>query len=86
MSPGDVLDVWTTGGGGFGDPLERDPQLVLDDVLDGKVSIEAARSSYGVVIEGREFNREATALARVEALKVRGPITWRYDRGPLGRE
>jgi len=60
--------------------------LVLDDVLDGKVSIEAARSDYGVVIEGREFNREATAHVRAEALNVRGPITWRFDRGPLGRE
>ncbi len=37
------------GGGGWGDPLERDPELVLDDVLDEIVSPEAARSEYGVV-------------------------------------
>jgi N-methylhydantoinase B len=39
------------GGGGFGDPLERFPQSVRDDVLDGKVSREHAMSAYGVVID-----------------------------------
>ena len=39
------------GGGGYGSPLERDPQLVLDDVVDGYVSIAAARAIYGVAIE-----------------------------------
>ncbi len=38
------------GGGGWGDPLERDPEAVLDDVLDGYVSVEAARKDYGVVL------------------------------------
>jgi hypothetical protein len=38
-------------GGGSGSPFERDPALVLEDVLDGKVSVEAARERYGVVIE-----------------------------------
>jgi len=40
------------GGGGWGDPLERDPQAVLDDVLDEYVSIEGARRDYGVVLTG----------------------------------
>ena len=40
------------GGGGWGDPLERDPQAVLDDVLDEYVSVEAARREYGVVLTG----------------------------------
>ncbi len=42
--------ISSAGGGGWGDPLERDPQRVLDDVRDGFVSIDAARSEYGVVV------------------------------------
>jgi N-methylhydantoinase B len=86
MDPGDVLDVWTTGGGGFGDPLERSPELVLADVLDRKVSVAAARAEYGVVIAGREVDEAATTGVRNELRAARGPITWQYDRGPLGRE
>lgn len=56
MVPGDRLDLWTTGGGGYGDPLERDPERVLADVLDGKVSAEAAAERYGVVVD-RELDR-----------------------------
>jgi N-methylhydantoinase B len=40
------------GGGGWGDPLVRDPQAVLDDVLDEYVSVEGASRDYGVVLEG----------------------------------
>jgi N-methylhydantoinase B len=40
------------GGGGWGDPLERDPQAVLDDVIDEYVSVEGASRDYGVVLEG----------------------------------
>src|SRR5207302_1149958 len=43
-----ILDL--AGGGGYGDPLTRDPQAVLRDVLNGFVSLEAARADYGVVI------------------------------------
>ncbi len=48
---GDLVRIYTAGGGGWGDPLERDAAMVLDDVLDGFVSLEAARESYGVVID-----------------------------------
>jgi N-methylhydantoinase B len=40
------------GGGGWGNPLDRDPQAVLDDVLDEYVSVEGARRDYGVVLTG----------------------------------
>jgi N-methylhydantoinase B len=40
------------GGGGWGNPLDRDPQSVLDDVLDEYVSAEAATRDYGVVLTG----------------------------------
>ena len=42
----------TPGGGGWGDPYEREPERVLRDVRDGVVSVEAARREYGVVIDG----------------------------------
>jgi hypothetical protein len=49
---GDVISFQQSGAGGYGDPLERDPQRVLEDVLDDYVSVEAARGEYGVVIAG----------------------------------
>ena len=41
----------TGGGGGFGNPLERDPEKVRDDARDGFISLEAARNVYGVVLD-----------------------------------
>jgi N-methylhydantoinase B len=86
LLPGDRLEVWTTGGGGHGDPLERDPARVLEDVLDGKVSTEAASESYGVVISDGTVNEAATHTRREELVAHRGAVTWTYDRGPLGHE
>ena len=51
VEPGDVISYRTCGGGGYGPPGERDPELVLRDVREGKVSIERARAVYGVVVE-----------------------------------
>ncbi|GGC44940.1 hydantoinase B/oxoprolinase family protein [Chelatococcus reniformis] len=50
IGPGDVFSRPTAGGGGFGDPLERVPALVLEDVKDDYVSVERAAKDYGVVI------------------------------------
>lgn len=47
---GDHFTRPSAGGGGFGDPLERDPADVREDVIDGYVSIERARKDYGVVV------------------------------------
>jgi N-methylhydantoinase B len=52
MSAGDRLCYDYGGGGGWGDPLDRDTQAVLDDVLDEYVSVEGARRDYGVVLTG----------------------------------
>ena len=51
-------------GGGYGDPLERDPQRVLDDVLDGIVSEDNAREQYGVVLSGETVDTQATKELR----------------------
>ena len=41
----------TGGGGGFGNPLERDPEKVRDDARDGFISLDAAKNIYGVVLD-----------------------------------
>jgi N-methylhydantoinase B len=58
--------IRTGGGGGWGDPFEREPDAVLTDVLEGLVSIEAAEQTYGVVIEptAMRIDDAATRLAR----------------------
>jgi len=54
-------------GGGYGDPLERDPQLVLEDVIDGLVSAMAAREVYGVVLDEK---KEAADLGKTRSLRA----------------
>jgi N-methylhydantoinase B len=63
LQAGDGFLVEVGGGGGFGNPLERDPGRVLADVCSGYVSLEAARRDYGVVIDhsGRRFALDETA-------------------------
>jgi len=51
LKPGDIISYQTCGGGGWGLPEERSPDLVLRDVRDGKVSLERARSIYKVDID-----------------------------------
>jgi N-methylhydantoinase B len=70
---GDRVHIRPAGGGGYGNPLEREPQLVLDDVLDGYVSQSAAAELYGVVLDGeaRKVDTQATATRR-RAMAVAG--------------
>lgn len=65
-SPTDIVSVQTPGGGGFGDPKERDPLAVLNDVRDGKVSPGRAQEVYGVVIDtaGWKVDEAETAKLR----------------------
>ena len=51
MRPGDVFQAVLAGGGGWGDPLDREPERVLEDVLDEKLSVDAAARDYGVVLD-----------------------------------
>jgi N-methylhydantoinase B len=86
MVPGDRLDIFTSGGGGYGDPLLREPQAVLRDVIDGKCSTEAAAERYGVILVDGALDQEETIAQRARLAAARGEITWTYDRGALGRE
>ena len=75
----DRLRLWTSGGGGYGDPLDRPPGDVLADVLDGKVGADAARRSYGVIVEdGRldlERSEETRARLRADGTDRKDPIS-----------
>jgi N-methylhydantoinase B len=66
---GDVFRHVSAGGGGYGDPLARDPARVLADVRDEKVSLLAARELYGVVIDSDAVDETATRRLRA---KLRG--------------
>lgn len=76
--PGEGYAYRYGGGGGWGDPIERDPSAVRDDVLDEYVSIEAAARDYGVVLTGSlealdlEVDDAATAKRRGEMRASRG--------------
>jgi N-methylhydantoinase B len=62
---GDVIRLALPGGGGFGDPHARDPQQVLDDVLDGLMTADEAQRNYGVVIDAKsQLDLAATARLR----------------------
>ena len=66
MAAEDVIQNNSGGGGGWGDPLERDPQRVLEDVVNGYVSLESAQRDYGVVIDAATMciDEAATAARR----------------------
>jgi N-methylhydantoinase B len=65
INPGDVLEIRTPCGGGYGNPLERNPEQVLADVLDRYITKEQARESYGVVInDDMNIDYEATQKLR----------------------
>lgn len=86
LAAGQVMRVVTTGGGGWGDPLEREPELVQLDVWQGKVSAEAARRDYGVVLEQRGdewlVDSAATEALRTELRRARKGALPMIDRGP----
>ncbi len=89
MNEGDELHLYSGGGGGYGDPLERDERAVLEDVIDNKVSLGSARADYGVIIDPGKMtiNHQETEKLREELRKRRGQITWTFDRGgDLGKE
>ena len=75
---GDMFTRPSAGGGGYGDPLQRDPDHVCEDIADGYVSIERALKDYGVVIREvdadlsqYEVDLEATTAARTTMAAAR---------------
>ncbi|PMC71243.1 hydantoinase B/oxoprolinase family protein [Corynebacterium aurimucosum] len=98
VGPGDTFERPSAGGGGFGDALERDPKAVLEDVIDGYVSVGRAAKDYGVVIrpvdpeiDEYELDEEETAKLREELRSTRldklaespESVAERYNAGEL---
>jgi N-methylhydantoinase B len=70
FKPGETFMFESTGGGGWGSPLERAPETVLDDVIDGYVSVAAASERYGVVIDLAAMRVDEAATARLRAARA----------------
>jgi N-methylhydantoinase B len=81
---GDCVRVVTTGGGGWGDPLDREIDKIIYDLQCGIITEQSARESYGVVarLEGRHWqgDEEATATLRGSLKEARGALPM-FDRG-----
>jgi N-methylhydantoinase B len=72
LRPGDVVIMDAAGGGGYGDPLDRAPELVEGDVVEGYVSVKNAQENYGVVIdpETMKVDMDATRKLRGSLKRV----------------
>ena len=79
MRRGDILQLQTGGGGGWGHPYDREPERVLADVLAQFVSRESALEDYGVVLstDGESVDAAATAARRQD----RPPVDGLFHRG-----
>ncbi|MCC7047429.1 MAG: hydantoinase B/oxoprolinase family protein [Alphaproteobacteria bacterium] len=79
ITAGDTMILETAGGGGYGSPLDRDPQDVLRDVVDEKVTYKAAREVYGVVCDPKShsLDQRATEVKRAQL---------RSDRRKVGED
>jgi N-methylhydantoinase B len=85
VSPGDRLVFETAGGGGLGDPLDRDPETVALEVRRGLVSAESAYEEYGVVLDGGALDADATADRRDDLRAERDDLA-EFDFGPVPDE
>jgi len=72
QEPADVYAVTWSAAGGFGDPMDRDPDAVRDDVENRDVTAESARATYGVMLDGDgEVDRAATDRLRADSRAAR---------------
>jgi len=82
LKAGTVVRIRTTGGGGWGDPLDRPVDEVLRDIAWRKVSIAGARADYGVVVlESGEADHAATEELRASMRSARTGAEPFFDRG-----
>jgi N-methylhydantoinase B len=65
LKPGDVVTIDAAGGGGYGNPLEREPERVERDVMEGYVSLEKAREDYGVIIHPKTLTLDEEATKKL---------------------
>ena len=77
LAAGDSIEITVPNSGGYGDPLTRDPALVLADVLDGFTTVARARDDYGVVIDPGAMRLDDDATRRLRAEAVAPPAAVR---------
>ena len=83
IKAGEVVRIRTTGGGGWGDPLDRPVEEVLRDIAWRKVSVQGARDDYGVVVTGDgATDAQATEEVRASMRAARTGEEPFFDRGP----
>jgi N-methylhydantoinase B len=70
LAKGQALLHTSAGGGGYGDPFLRDPELVLADVRDGKVTAEGARRDYGVCVASAPWRIDTQATKKLRATRT----------------
>ena len=73
LAPGDRIRFVLSGGGGYGPPLDRDPERVREDVLAGLVSIEKAHEDYGVVIDSVTMQIDIAETQAERARRAQSP-------------
>jgi N-methylhydantoinase B len=87
LSRGDHFEMLCATGGGYGDPLDRDPAAILGDVAEGRLDREAAQEAYGLVFAGEAIDADATrarrAALRRERLKRARPAERPITRSEL---
>jgi N-methylhydantoinase B len=74
LDTGDVVEFETSGGGGFGEPLDREPARVLGDIASGLVSLEQAEADYGVVVRDGAVDEAATNELRAKLPRSAYPL------------
>jgi N-methylhydantoinase B len=77
LREGDSIDFLSNGGGGYGNPLDREPEVVLEEVKDGFLSIEKARAMYGVVIEAVDPDVHDFRIDTAATERLRGELAGR---------
>jgi N-methylhydantoinase B len=83
---GDRIVLQTSGGGGYGDPLDRDPDAVATDVNAGVVSRRRAELTYGLVFDGDQVDADATRRRRADLGRARPRVSLRVLPGPPYRD
>jgi len=82
LAPGDTVRITSPGGGGYGDPLDRAPEVVLEDVQDGLVTPERAQDDHGVVIADGRIDAARTTARRAELRAARTAPLAEFVFGP----
>jgi N-methylhydantoinase B len=89
LNPGDAVIIDAAGGGGHGNPLERDPEMVVEDVMEGYVSLKKAREEYGVIIIPKTMKTDVKATKKLREnlvkVKVKGKGKAKRKAKPKGK-